>query len=244
MTTTIDKVRNYQGSNTFIIKMKDALKKWGGLTPKQLEAVEKCLNSVEVKIDVDTMPEDLQKIAKYEGNNSFVNDIKSKLLKYGTLTEPQKNAALNTIQKEIDKSLTRKVNIPTVGETIKIGRRIGQGLREKYGLKFNPILLDITKVAAVSPKAVLFEAKMTVKRGDVCMCCAKTLTDEFSMLTRMGKICANHVGVEYITDASQAERFREEYLKRVEEIGVMQVWVPKSKIVKWEGKTEIILKMI
>ena len=76
------------------------------------------------------------------------------------------------------------------------------------------------------------------------MCCAKTLTDEFSMLTRMGKQCAKHMGVEYIKDASQAEKFRVEYLKRVDEIGVMEVWVPKSKIVKWDGKTEVILKMI
>ena len=64
------------------------------------------------------------------------------------------------------------------------------------------------------------------------------------MLTRMGKQCAGHIGVEYIKDASQAERFREEYLKKVDEIGTFEFWIPKKKIVKWEGKTEIILKMI
>jgi hypothetical protein len=57
------------------------------------------------------------------------------------------------------------------------------------------------------------------------------------MLTNMGKTCAGHMKVEYITDASQAEAFRERYLKRVEEIGVMQFWVPKSQIKKWDGKT-------
>jgi len=242
-TNTISKVRNYQGSNSFILKMKEVLTRYNGLTPKQMEAVEKCLNA-RVEVVVDSLPEELQKIAKYEGVSTFVLDIKSKLMEFGTVTENQKAAALRTIQKEEDKSKTVNVNIPTVGETIKVGRAIGQGLREKYGLKFNPILLDITKVASVSPKAVKFEAKMTVKRGDVCMCCAKTLTDEFSMLTRMGKQCAKHMGVEYIKDASQAERFREEYLKKVDEIGVMEVWVPKSKIVKWEGRTEVILKMI
>jgi hypothetical protein len=165
-------------------------------------------------------------------------------MEFGTLTENQKTAAIRTIQKEDDKKRTFELNIPTVGETIKVGRTIGQGLREKYGLKFNPILLDVTKVSAISPKAVKFEAKMTVKRGDVCMCCGKSLTDEFSMLTKLGKQCAGHMGVEYIKDVTQAEKFREEYLKRVDEIGVMEVWVPKSKIVKWEGKTEVILKMI
>ena len=60
----------------------------------------------------------------------------------------------------------------------------------------------------------------------------------------MGKTCAKHMGVEYITDSSQAERFRNDYLKRVEELGEFQFWVPKSRIIKWDGKTEVILKMI
>jgi len=111
-------------------------------------------------------------------------------------------------------------------------------------LKFNPILIDITSLKAVSPKAVLFIGKMTVKRGKVCTCCMKTLTDEFSMLTGLGKICAGHMRVEYITDASQADRFREDYLKRVEEIGEMEFWVPKSQIKKWDGSTEAILRVM
>ena len=231
-TTTVSRVRNYQGNNTFVIKMKDSLNKWGQLTPKQMEAVEKCLNA-EVKVDVETLTDELKRIAKYEGENSFIKDIKAKLLTYGTLTTNQMNASLKQIQKEEDKNKRKNVRIPTPGETIKIGRTIGQQLKEKYGLQFNPILIDITKITAVSPKAVQFQGKMTIKRGDVCMCCAKTLTDEFSMLTRMGKICATHMKVPYITDASQAERFREDYLKRVEEIGVMEFWVPKNQIKMW-----------
>ena len=241
--TTTSKIKNYQGANSFVLKMKDALSKYGRLTEKQLAAAEKALMT-KSEVNVDELPEDMKRIANYVGENSFVLDIKKKLLSYGTLTFPQTSAAVNQIQKEEDKSNTRKMNIPTIGETIKVGRSIGQKMKEQYGLKFNPILLDITKVLAVSPKAVKFAGKMTVKRGDVCVCCAKTLTDEFSMLTKMGKTCAKHMGVEYITDSSQAERFREDYLKKVEEIGILEFWVPKSKIVKWEGKTEIILKMI
>jgi len=241
--TTTSKIKNYQGANSFVLKMKDALSKYGRLTEKQLVAAEKALMT-KSEVKVDELPEDMKRIANYVGENSFVLDIKKKLLSYGTLTFPQTSAAVNQIQKEEDKSNTRKMNIPTIGETIKVGRFIGQKMKEQYGLKFNPILLDITKVLAVSPKAVKFAGKMTVKRGDVCVCCAKTLTDEFSMLTKMGKTCAKHVGVEYITDSSQAERFRNEYLAKVEEIGILEFWVPKSKIVKWDGKTEVILKMI
>ena len=241
--TTTSKIKNYQGANSFVLKMKDALSKYGRLTEKQLAATETALMT-KSEVNVDELPEDMKRIANYVGENSFVLDIKKKLLSYGTLTFPQTSAAVNQIQKEEDKSNTRKMNIPTIGETIKVGRSIGQKMKEQYGLKFNPILLDITKVLAVSPKAVKFAGKMTVKRGDVCVCCAKTLTDEFSMLTKMGKTCAKHVGVEYITDSSQAERFRNEYLAKVEEIGILEFWVPKSRIIKWDGKTEVILKMI
>jgi DNA-binding FrmR family transcriptional regulator len=249
MTTTIqvsvqDKVRNYQGQNNFILNMKEALKKWGGLTPKQLQASEKALNSEVKVINKEELPETVKRIVDYKGENTFVKDIASKFQKYGTLTSKQIEAAVKQIQKEEDKEKTVRMNWPTLGETIIVGRKIGIQLKEKYGLEFNPVLLDITKLKAVSPKAVMFEGKMTVKRGDVCMCCGRTLTDEFSMLTKMGKICAGHMKVEYITDASQAEAFRERYLKRVEEIGAMEFWVPKNQIKKWNGSTESVIPML
>jgi hypothetical protein len=96
----------------------------------------------------------------------------------------------------------------------------------------------------ISPKAVKFQGKMTVKRSKVCMCCAKTLTDEFSMLTGMGKICSKHMRVPYITDRSQATQYREDYLKRVEEIGLMEFWIPRSQIKKWDGDRSIMLEML
>jgi hypothetical protein len=208
-----------------------------------MEFAEKALKSVQT-VNVETMSEDLQKIAKYDGPNSFVNEIKSKLMKYGTLSDKQVNATLNQIQKDIDKANTHKLRIPTPGETVTVGRKIGQQMKDKYGLEFNPMIIDITKLLAVSPKAIKFSGKMTTGRSKVCRCCAKTLTDEFSMLTGVGKTCANHMRIPYITDISQADRFREDYLRRVEEIGEMEFWVPKSQVKKWEGKTEVILKMI
>ena len=247
MTTTIntqDKVRNYQGQNRFILNLKDALKKWGGLTQNQLLAADKALNSEVKVINKEELPETVKRITEYKGENLFVKDIASKFEKWGTLTSKQISAAVAQIQKEEDKEKTIRMNWPTIGETIKLGRKKGIELKDKYGLKFNPILIDITSLKAVSPKAVQFTGKLTIKRGDVCTCCMKTLTDEFSMLTGMGKICAGHVGVEYITDKSQAQRFREEYLKRVDEIGEMEFWVPKSQIKKWDGVTASIVGTI
>lgn len=243
-TEILTKVRNYQGQNSFVNKMKESLQKWGNLTPKQLMATQKCLSGETTTNKTVELPEEMKIIVSYEGENTFVNDIKSKFLKYGTLTDKQKQAALNTIQKEKDRKDTVMVKVPTPGESILVGRKIGQQLKEKYNLEFNPTIIDITKIVSVSPRAVQFTGKMTIKRGKVCMCCNKTLTDEFSMLTNMGKTCAGHMKVEYITDASQAEAFRERYLKRVEEIGEMTFWVPKKQIKKWEGFSQIVMEMV
>ena len=186
-TTTIEKVQNYKGTNSFIIKMKDTIKKYNRLTPKQEEVV------------------------------------------------------LGIFQKEHNER-TIEMNWRTPGETLIIGRNIGQKLKETYGLEFNPTLIDITRLLSVSPKAVKFSGKMTIKRGKVCTSCMRDLTDEFSMLTGIGKTCAKHMKVEYIKDASEATRFREDYLKRVYEIGEMTFWIPKKQIKKWEGMTESIVK--
>ena len=244
MTTNIDtQVMNYKGVNSFILKMKDAMTKYGSLTANQKDAVEKIFNNPTEAKAVE-MTDDMKKIAAYEGENSFVNELKGKLAKYGKLSDKQISAALSQIQKEENKAATVNLNIPAIGDTIKIGRKAGQNLKETYGLKFNPILLDVTKVLAISPKAVKFAAKLTIKRGSVCTCCMKTLTDEFSMLTGLGKTCAKHVGVPYITDVSQTDRFRNEYMERVDEIGEMECWIPKSQIIIWEGTADILLKMV
>jgi hypothetical protein len=236
-------VKNYKGTNSFILKMKDAMSKYGSLTVNQRTAVEKIFNNP-VEAKAVEMTDDMKKIAAYEGENSFVIELKGKLAQYGKLSNKQISVALNQIQKEENKAATVHLNIPAIGDTIKIGRKTGVSLKESYGLKFNPILLDITKVISISPKAVKFAAKLTIKRGSVCTCCMKTLTDEFSMLTGLGKTCAKHVGVPYITDKSQAESFRLDYMKRVDEIGEMEFWIPKSQIKTWEGTADILLKMV
>ena len=245
MTTTItiqDRIRNYQGDNTFIHKLKQSLNQWGRLTPPQIQAAEKCLKAEVKEVNVEGRP-DLKKILDYNGESTFVKDISIKLKTWGTLTEKQINAALKQIDVEENKKNTLKFNIPTIGETIQVGRKIGQQMKENYNLEFNPTILDITKVLAISPKAVKFSGKMTVNRMKVCMCCGKELTDEFSMLTNMGKTCSSHMGIPYITDRSQAEQYREAYLKRVDEIGEMEFWVPKSQIKKWDGARSIMLEM-
>jgi hypothetical protein len=185
----------------------------------------------------------VQKVQDYTGPSTFIQKMKEVILKKGSLTPKQEEVVFNILNKEASEK-TIRMNWPTTGETIIIGRKIGQQLKETYELEFNPTLLDITRLLGVSPKAVKFAGKMTIKRGKICTSCMKDLTDEFSMLTGMGKICARHLKVPYIKDASETTRFREDYLKRVDEIGEMEFWVPKNQIKKWNGATQSLVKMI
>ena len=185
----------------------------------------------------------VQKVQDYTGPSTFIQKMKEVILKKGSLTPKQEEVVFNILNKEASQK-TISMNWPTTGETIIIGRKIGQQLKETYGLEFNPTLLDITRLLGVSPKAVKFAGKMTIKRGKICTSCMKDLTDEFSMLTGMGEICARHLKVPYIKDASETTRFREDYLKRVDEIGEMEFWVPKNQIKKWNGATQSVVKMI
>jgi hypothetical protein len=184
-----------------------------------------------------------EKINNYQGKNSFIVKMKDLLSKGKTLSPKQSEVSLQIISKEEESERVIRMNWPTPGETIIIGRKIGQDLKKEYGLEFNPTLLDITRLLGVSAKAVKFAGKMTIKRGKICTSCMRDLTDEFSMLTGMGKTCAGHMKVPYIKDVSEVTRFREDYLKRVDEIGEMEFWVPKNQIKKWNGSTEKVVKM-
>ena len=183
----------------------------------------------------------IEKVQNYKGTNSFIIKMKDTISKYNRLSPKQEEVVVGIFQKEHNER-TLEMNWPTTGESIILARKIGQQLKDTYGLEFNPTLIDISRLLAVSPKAVKFSGKMTVKRGNICMCCGRELSDEFSMLTKMGKTCSKHMKVEYIKDKSEVERFRNDYLKRVEEIGEMEFWVPKSQIKKWNGMTETIVK--
>ena len=76
-TTTLQKVRNYQGQNSFVLKMKDVIAKYNGLTPNQLAAVEKCLNAT-TEVKPMELTEDLKRIVDYKGEIPFFKYISAK----------------------------------------------------------------------------------------------------------------------------------------------------------------------
>jgi hypothetical protein len=51
------------------------------------------------------------------------------------------------------------------------------------------------------------------------------------------------LGVEYIKDKNDLERFRQDLENKIDEIGEFEFWVSRSKLLVWDGKTKFFLKV-
>ena len=58
-------------------------------------------------------------IKNYTGQNKFVNDIKSKLIRFGDLSDRQREVAISQIQKEMGNGEQRTDTIKTSVELVK-----------------------------------------------------------------------------------------------------------------------------
>jgi hypothetical protein len=76
-----------------------------------------------------------EKVNNYQGKNSFIVKMKDLLSKGKTLSPKQSEVSLQIISKEEESERVIRMNWPTPGETIIIGRKIGQDLKKEYGCK-------------------------------------------------------------------------------------------------------------
>ena len=240
-----EKVRNYEGVNTFIKSLKPGLMKYGRLTPKQKQFAEKIImNEVrQSEVNVEELPQTLQNIVNYDGELKFVKDIQAKYKKYRRLTDKQVSAANNAISREKAKKSQKELNIDLVGNTIKLGRNIAMDIKKEYELDFHPILVDVTKVITVSEKAMKLEAKLTKENGGICRCCGRTLTDEMSQMTGVGPVCATYVGVPHPASRKDIPLFQQKMSERIDEVGSFEFWIPKRQIKEWNGHAAVLLKL-
>ena len=228
--TTEQKVRNYQGNNKFLNSLKESLTRYSSLTQRQCDIAEKSLRNLERngELVIENLYEDLQLIMNYTGSNEFILKMKDQYTQWRNLSDRQISAAVKSIKKE--KTPTIEIRVDLKNESIRIKRGIALKIKEEYGLEFMPILVDLVGTTHISSKAVRVRAKLTKENGDVCRCCGAELTDEFSILTGMGPVCAKHLKVKYIKDKVEVARFHEELALRVEEIGEFEFWLPKTQI--------------
>jgi hypothetical protein len=78
-------------------------------------------------------------IRNYEGRNNFVNDIKSKLIKFGNLSDKQREVAITQIQKETGVTQEKTESIKTSVELVKKLQQIFVNLLNDYVNKEQPI---------------------------------------------------------------------------------------------------------
>jgi len=244
-TDIYNKIRTYNGSNDFLRKMQESLQKWGRLTDKQYTITEKIVLNEErqKEVDVTTLSPQLRSIVEYNGDSTFVQDLKSKYLTYRTLSDKQIQKGAEAVNREVQKNSQVDLNLKLVGNTIKLGRKIAEGIKENKNIDFFPILVDVTEVMTMSNKAFKLKAKLTKENGGICRCCGKTLTDYMSQITGIGPVCAKYVGVEHPKSVSEVEKFKADMSKKIDEIGEFEFWIPKRQIVEWNGAGAMMLKI-
>jgi hypothetical protein len=123
-----------------------------------------------------------------------------------------------------------EIRVPLNNEQIKLKRKVALQIKNSYGLKFHPLVVDVISTTHLSSDAVRVVAKMTESNGKLCRCCNRTLKQDISMLVGVGSTCAKYMGLNYITDPKDVESFKEEIDKKVQEIGTFEFWIPKTQI--------------
>ena len=137
----------------------------------------------------------------------------------------------------------KDLNIPVVGDTIKITRKVALAVKNQMGLQFHPIVLDVTKIQGVNDNMVTLSGKLTQNNGGICRCCGKTLKTEMSKLTGFGPVCSKFVGVQHPKTKEEIETYKEKMAQKIEQIGEFDITLPKNHIKKWDGLGSMFLKI-
>lgn len=237
-------ISEYNGENSFLNSLKNGYAKYGKLTPAQMKAATRIIEGMKEKVKSMApieVKKNIEQIMAYEGKNKFVKDLQEKYNKYGKLTEKQIDAGLKAVSRTVQNKMAEPMALPKK-ETITIRQYIARDIKERMGLNFLPIQIDVTHLIGASRKAIHLRGKLSTEVGNVCRCCGRGLTDELSILTGMGKTCAKNTGVKYAKDRSDIVRFKEDLQKRVDEIGEFDFWIPKTQVQQWDGIYKITLK--
>jgi hypothetical protein len=140
--------------------------------------------------------------------------------------------------------MSKKVTleIPVVGETIKIARKVGLKIKNTYQTRFFPIVLDVTEVIELDGERVHLKAKMTEKTGTKCRCCSHTLRDEVSQMSGIGPVCSKYIGVKQPKDKTQIEDYKQKVSQAIDKVGEFDFWITKKQITQWDGYSSVMLK--
>ena len=170
----------------------------------------------------------LTKVREYKGNNGFILSLKGGLTKYGSLTPKQLSAAGNFFSKfEQPQPVSEEKE---VNANLKITNFIAKRIAEDNNLEFKPFLVTITKVLRTTNRAYQVVGRMNTSDVTSCRCCGRDLTDWRSQATGVGPVCSNSLGIPYVKNQEDVEVYKKLLQLKMENIGDLTFWVPKSQI--------------
>ncbi len=161
----------------------------------------------------------------YNGTFGFVLDLRSKLCKYGKLSDKQWEAAKKCLAPKpvADPSL---VLVDTCNIPIVVSATAARYIAKTHNWSMNPTTLTVTQIKNRDRRGFTAVVKADWS-GTVtdCRCCGKSLTDWRSQATGVGPICVKRTGIKYVTDKNDIARFQKEMQDLCAKMGEVEVYI-------------------
>ena len=173
----------------------------------------------------------------YNGTFGFVLDLRSKLCRYGKLSDKQWEAAKKCLAPKpvVDPNavLVDSCSIPIV-----VSATSARHIAKTVGWSMNPTTLVVTKIKNRDRRGFTATVKADwTGNVSVCRCCGKSLTDWRSQATGVGPVCVKGTGIQYVRNQQDVARFQKDMQDLCKKMGEVEVYI-KGWHVK-EGMTMV-----
>lgn len=173
-----------------------------------------------------------QQLMAYNGTFYFLLDARSKMLKYGQLSDKQWSAVskcLNPVQStpNVAEILVEKCHVP-----IQITAMAARHIAKANNWPINPCTLAITQIKNKDRKGITVKAVINWTGNiGVCRCCNKTLTDWKSQATGVGPYCVKRTGFPYVRNQADVTRFQNDMQALCKKLGEVEFFLKNWSIV-------------
>ena len=165
----------------------------------------------------------------YNGTFGFLLDLRSKLLKYGSLSDKQWESAKKCLTPKpavvMDKT---KVLVPSCDIPITINAYQARKVAKLHKWPFNPCTLRVTSINWVDKRLLSLKVKIDWT-GNVtsCRCCGKALSDWRSQATGVGPVCVKGTGIPYVRNRNEVAAFQQDMEDLCDRLGEVTIEVSK-----------------
>jgi len=161
----------------------------------------------------------------YSGTFGFVLDLRSKLCKYGKLSDKQWEAANKCLAPkpvaDPNVVLVDSCNVPIV-----VSATSARHIAKSVGWPMNPTTLVVTKIKNRDRRGFTATVKADwTGNVSVCRCCGKSLTDWRSQATGVGPVCVKGTGIQYVRSQQDVARFQKEMQDLCKKMGEVEVYI-------------------